>query len=162
MVINFFLYKTVQLKAKKAKPNVRFDPLNVNKPNVRFSDVHCTVDVRNPDVLISAFSKSVRFVICPDFRQLLITGRFRLVIGHPVHFNPSLRLSDVQFQLYSTGQPGAETGSKPVWNRFRHSFRSRTSEIGLKSFPTKQPGAETGSKPIWNRFGTGFGTWLSS
>ena len=90
-----------------------------------------TVDVR-----ISALSKSVQFsnVRFSDVR--LKSGRFRPVIGRPVLFNLSLRLSDVRFQFHSTGRLIAETGSKPVWNRF---WSIRTIGTGSKPDLVRNP-----------------------
>ena len=102
-------------------------------PDVLFSDVYCTVTVRNPDVRISALSKTLRFVICPAFRHCLLTGQYCPVIGRPVPINLYVRLSDVRFQLLLTGQPVPKPVMvlilrflvpKPVWNRFMSEIRT--------------------------------------
>ena len=53
----------------------------------------CTVNVRNPDVRISAFSKIVRFPNSPAFRRYLKSGQLCPVIGRSV---PS---------IFTTGRP---------------------------------------------------------
>ena len=108
----------------------------------------------NPDVRFSAFSKTLRFPNTPDFRQRLITGQYCPVIGRPVHSNSNLRLSDVRFQLLPTGRLIAETGSKPVWDRFldvRTGFGTgfrRLSENRTLYPVFRRFGTKTGSKPV--------------
>ena len=95
------------------------------------SENHTTVNVRNPDVQISAFLISVRFPNCPAFRRCLRSGHKCPVIGRPVEFNFNFRLSDVWFQ----SKTSAETGSKPV-----------------SALVVRHWHAETDLEPVWNRF----------
>ena len=85
--------------------------------NPYIADNHCTVDVRNPDVWISAFSKSVRLLNRPVFRHYLKTGHKRPVIGRPVHSTSNLRYRTFGSNRFQPDNQ-FQTGSKPVWNWF--------------------------------------------
>ena len=62
---------------------------------------YCTVNVRNPDVRISAFSKIVRFPNSPDFRRYLKSGHFRPDFERSIPYyniyisQPDVRILDV-------------------------------------------------------------------
>ena len=92
------------------------------------SEIRTTVNVRKPDVRFSALLIYVRFVNRPDFRQRLITGRFRPVIGRPVPMLYMLQTGRFRTGRSKSGQYCPDfkrsgncidqTGLEPVPNRF--------------------------------------------
>ena len=84
---------------KSKKKSYKYVPMQIN-----------TVDVRNPDVRISAFSIVVRFPNSPDFERSSENRTLYPVFGRPVQSTSGLRFSDVRF-IY-----------KPVPNRFGTGF----------------------------------------
>ena len=89
-----------------------------------------TVDVRNPDVRISAFWKHVRFPNRPVIERCMITGHKCPVIERPVHS----RLQCPDFECPNLNQPNV-----------------RNPDIIVRISDILNP------KPVPNRFGTGFG-----
>ena len=79
-------------KSQQVFSNDRSDFSIVWFSDVRISAFHCTVNVRNPDVRLSAFLKIVWFPNRPVIRQCLITGRLHSDFERSVHSLYSVRL----------------------------------------------------------------------
>ena len=100
-----------------------------------------TVDVRNPDVRFSAFSKSVRLLNRPDFRLYLKSGRFRPVIGRSVHSPYTCPVIGRPIPTQTT-QNLFQTCSKPVWNSLTSEIRTILSGFQTFGSLTERPDFE--------------------
>ena len=128
------------------------------KPDVPFSDISIllyTVNVRIPDVRfgkqdrkssgfrMSGYQTSGSIQIGPVIGRLLYLKRLK-----SERFRPDFRQRQLPERSKSGQycpdfrQIGAKTGSKPVWNRFRHILDQNECRNWF----------QTSSKLVWNRF----------